>query len=298
MQPLYLIDVNELQSRIKQRTRVQTTNSLWTDAEVMNALNDAVEMWGDRVMIPFVYTISGGFVCGTSEYSLPDYVNEPIDPQFKFSGDNQPWRDLMMFEVYPSTDGTTTLRLPGSLPTASGQVIYWTRPSAFPSEAPVLDAQINSSATSLTLTTTPYVGRTGHLKIENEWISYADYSEASGKLTLLNLARGLNGTTAATHNAATSVYWGLGLHRLDLAQQLRFQTLANLHSLHTTNASPREREFHSGMMQYWQDQAYRYWKGYRSPRPPKMRLGSQATAGMKDTNNYRYWGYPWASLSN
>lgn len=294
MQPLYLIDVNELVSRIKQRTRVQTTNALWTDAEVMNALNDAVELWGDRVLIPFVYTISDGFVAGTEEYTLPDYVQPPLDPQYLHSGDAVPWRDVEMYDLYPTTDGRLVLRFPVSLPTTSGRVIYWTRPSAFPSEAPVLNAQINSSATSLVLTTTPYVGKTGHVKIDNEWISYADYSEASGLLTLSNLTRGLNGTTAATHNSATAVYWGLALHRVDLVQQLRFQTLASLHSLHTTSAAPKEREHHSSMMQYWQTQADKWWRGFAPARSPKMRLSQFATHGFRD-GYWPYWNYPWLS---
>jgi hypothetical protein len=292
MQPLYLIDVNELTSRIKQRTRVQTTNALWTDAEVMNALNDSVEMWGDRVLVPFVYTISGGFVTGTEEYTLPDYVQPPIDLQYLVSGDAIPWRDIEMYDLYPTTGGQTILRLPISLPTASGQVIYWTRPSAFPSEAPTLKTTINSSATSLVLTSAPYVGRTGHLKIDNEWLSYADFTEASGELTLLNLTRGLNGTTAATHTAPVSVYWGMALHRSDLVQQLRFQTLANLHSLHTSSAAPKEREFHSSMMQYWQTQADRYWKGFAPARHPKGRLSQFATHGFRD-GYWAQWGYPW-----
>src|SRR4051812_46502842 len=60
---------------------LNTSHNRWTDVQVYASLNRALAGWYGRVLVPFYYTISGGFVNTETDYTLPDYMEGPLDVQ-------------------------------------------------------------------------------------------------------------------------------------------------------------------------------------------------------------------------
>lgn len=263
--------------------RLQNANSRWSDAQIYSSLNMALLEWHGKVAIPFVYTIPGGWVNGTYSYDLPTYIEGPLDPQSLYYTDQWPfptmlstdqstWRDLQAFSVEPNTEGGQTLRLHYFSPSMDGRVIYWIFNGPVPTTAPTLASSITSTDTSLTIDAVPTIGRNGYVKIESEWIQYAGCTPGASMLTLTNLVRGANGTTAASHNSAVTVYWGVAMDNGRLLTQLMDQTRGFLMEHNLMNDSSQENESYEKMLLLYNQRAMNFWKTYKPARAPKMRL--------------------------
>jgi hypothetical protein len=288
----FLIDQSELLTLTKNMMR-DADSERWTSTEIISAINLGIQSWGRKVIIPHLYTISGGFLTNTFEYVLPSYIREPFDVQVKISVDQfynglpivtntglSTWVDMVGWDTEPNSSGTTTLRVafpPGAL---DGRIIWWGQNGRLPVTAPLLDVSITSSSTSLTLTTNPSIDNAGYIKIDQEWIGYAGKTVAATKTTLLNLTRGLNDTTPASHTNGVSIYFGIAVLRQDLFDQLSNQTIYRLHALFLTNASPQETEQHVFQARFYKQLADEFWHGYVTGHSPKMLLTQRGIGRM------------------
>lgn len=277
-------------TQVRQRIR-DTANRRWTQTEVYNAINDGLRKWQTRVLIPFVYTLTDGLDFATYTYALPWYVVPPLNVEFRrliyldglqvqFSDVEYTYQEVPAWRLEPDGSGGQVLRLEISPFDADARVIWWAVNGPVPLTVPTLSANITTTtATTCTIAATPIIGNAGYVKIDSEWMQYSGYTQTSSTTTLQNLVRGVNGTTAATHTSATSVYWGIAAHRLDLFTQLYEEVLAGLHNLFLQDASPKETEHHTFQVRYHQQIADEYWKMYVPNRPAQMKL-SRAGIGL------------------
>jgi len=259
---------------------------MWTDSEIYMVLGDALMEWRDRVAIPHVYTVTGGWVTGQADYDLPSYINDDITPQQRrwtwaeseSERDNQ-WVNILDFTVSANSSGGRTLHL-GRLPsTGEGRIFWWGRNGRLPLVVPTLASDITSSATSATLTTDEDVPEAGYIYIGGEWIGYAGVARGGSTVTLSNLSRGVYGTTAASHTSGDDVALGVAVHRDDLLVQLYNAARAGLHEMYITAAAESERAHHERMTMYYRDLAQQFWRGYVPNKPWNLKLDINRTSG-------------------
>jgi len=182
--------------------------------------------------------------------------------------------DVPGWHVEPDGLGGQKIRLDTNPWPFAARIIYWAVNGPLPTALAALSADVTSTATSLSISSKPTIAPNGYVCIDQEWMEYSGYTvDSATQTTLLNLDRGLNGTTATTHTAATSVYWGLGVLREDLWTQLEQQAIANLHGLFLTNAAPQETQAHIFQVRYYEQLAEEFWKGYVPPSAPAYQLG-------------------------
>jgi hypothetical protein len=270
---IHILTQAELLARINRMLR-DPVNERWSTVEKYDAVNQAIQKWGTKVMVPYVYSLDD-WTSNTREYALPAYVHEPLDPQYKISGEDI-WGTFPSYDVMPTTGSGTLLVLAFYPPSVDARVIWWTRNSIVPTAVTTVSVEINSTATSLTVTSAVDVADAGFIKIDSEWIQYAGRVRGASTTVLSNLVRACFGTTAATHTVSTSVYWGVAVHRSDLYEQLYHQAAAYLFALFLTDGSAQEREQHQFNMRWHQQEADKYWANHTMPRPPKMVLGKGA----------------------
>lgn len=262
---------------------MDTANERWSDANIYAAMNLALDQWRGRVLIPYVYTVSSGFVAGTYEYALPDFVDGPITPQDKeyvgdwyyltgLSADSLSWQNLLEYTVEPTTAGGRVLRFSFQPTESDGRILWWGSNGPVPTSLPVTSATIDSDDTSVTLTTKPTLNRSGFVKIDSEWLQYAGITEAATTLTLTNLVRGLNGTTAASHTGGATVTWGIAMDNEGLLRQVLDQARAHLMEMWLSNPSSRETAHYEKQMVYYQGRADAFWRRYVSKRPTRFTL--------------------------
>lgn len=263
----------ELETELEARMR-DTSNARWTDAEYYRAINMAINVWGDRVLVPFIYS-PANWSYSTREYALPNYVHEPVDVYYKSNETDAIWREFNAFEIQPTAAGAALLAFAFPPRTASARIIYWKRNSNVPIIPPNQAINITAADTTLALTMTDVIGDNGFIKIENEWIAYHGVTLGATTRTLLNMERGVFGTTAAIHNATITVYWGTAVYRSDLYEQLFAESMAYLHSLPLNNASATEKENYIFSMRYWKGLADSYWPRHTQARKPRRRLNRQ-----------------------
>lgn len=281
----YLYTQSELVDRVAQRAR-DTGFKRFRRTEMYNAINDAIERWGRRVLVPHLYTMPNGWTADDYDYTLPDYITPPLDVQQEKTvldsslsladGTATTWVDIPAWNLEPDGSGNQVLRLARSPYTADGRIIWWGVNGPLPTSSQTLNAGITATSSSLVVAGTPHIGNSGYVKIDAEWIGYAGVTPGASTTTLSNLVRGVNDTTAATHNSATSVLWGVAAHRQDLFVQLQDQITALLHSLYLNNAAPQEIEHHTFQMRYYQQLADEFWRRYTPARAPKLVLSRHA----------------------
>ncbi len=299
----YLKTQLELLADVRRRMRDPEGNR-WTDEEVYVAINDCLLTWNKRVTIPHLYTLSDGWVAGTSDYALPSYIRGAIDPQQKRYSSRWPnvsgigleaetWVDMPSFSLEPDGTGGQVLRLDFSPATDDARLIWWSHNGPVPLSAPALNATIDSDDTSLVLSTAVSdIDPAGYIKIDSEWLHYAGVAVGTSTTTLSNLLRACNGTTAASHTSTTSVYWGVGCHRSDLYGQLYNHCRGFLHGLFLTDGAESEKTHHERQAMYYSDMANRFWRGYTPNRKTKLRLGREGVGAVaQDSEHYaRTWG--------
>lgn len=264
-----------------------TANNRWSVAQHYSAINHGIMDWGRRVLVPYLYEISGGFVEGTLTYTLPAYMDGfirpqqymPVTPMYEPTGQevDSVWNDVDFWNIYPSSSGGRNLVLNYDPMSVAARIIWYAPNSMVPITAtlPVTSAEILAGATSVTLTTKPTIGKAGYIKIDAEWMSYAGVTEAATTLTLTNLVRGLFGTTAATHTVGSTVTWGVAVHRTDLYAQMQMRCLVYLMALKLNNAAPTERMNYRDQMLYYEQKAQDFWRGYSPMWQPRLKLMRQ-----------------------
>lgn len=279
---LYVRDQASILTDIRRRMR-DPGGRRWEDPEIYGAINEAMNMWHDRVIIPNVYTITDGWDSGTMRYTLPSYIRGMIDPQQKrytydylnnsvSSTTEDAWVDILNFQVMPDGTGGFVVQFPDYLDSGDGRIIWWSHNGPVPVALPTINTTINSSATTLIVDTTEEIAETGYLKIGSEWLSYAGIAVAASTVTLSNLTRGLFNTTAASHNSAVEVAWGIAADTRDLFNQLYNYVQAELHGLFLTDGAEQEQAHHERMRLHYLDLADRFWTTYAPARAPKIRL--------------------------
>ena len=284
---IYLRAQNDSHVQIEQRMR-DARNARWGDLELYNAINDCIAgMWGQTVKVPFLYTISGGFVGGTYDYSLPAYVRPPLDvqqlrtvseiwPYTQLDNSALTWVDVPGYRLEPDGLGGQKLRLESATVTTDARVIFWAPNGLVPTTIPTLNTTIDADDTSVVIAATPEIGDVGYVKIEAEWMSYVGLARGTSTTTLQNVTRGLNYTTATSHNSGVSVYWGLATHRLDVYQHMQTDVMASAHELFLSRAAPEEREHHVFMVRLYKQMSSEFWRKFTPSRPSKMVLSRSA----------------------
>lgn len=293
----FLKTQTELLQDMRRRMR-DPDGARWPDHEIYTGINDCLLTWHNRVTIPHLYTISGGWVAGTIEYTLPGYIRGSIDPQQRRYSSPWPnvsgigieattWVDAQAFSLEPDGSGGQILRFDFNPATDDGRVIWWQPNGPVPLTAPALNAGIDADDTSLILSSAVTdVSDAGYIKIGSEWLHYAGVTYGASTTTLSNLLRGLNETTAATHNSAATVAWGVGCHRADLFGQMYNYVRGFLHALFLTDGAESEKTHHERQAMYYADMARGFWRSYVPNRKPKMRIGREAIGDVLDDNAY------------
>lgn len=266
-----------------------SANARWADAEIYAALNRALDSWADRVLIPHVYTVTNGWVAGTHDYALPAYINvRHMQPQAKrtipyeydsvlFDDDtDEAWQDVVAWSVEPTATGGHTLRWQLAPWTTEGRILWWGENGRVPTTATTLKTTIDADDTTVVCNTVVDVGESGYFKLEGEWMQYAGVTRGAADTTLNNVVRAQYGTAAAAHNSTTALYFGIAAPRSSAFEQLKSQIMANLHALFLTNAAPAEREHHTMMLRYYQQDADLFWRKWTPLKGPSlMRLHRQ-----------------------
>lgn len=279
----YLRTQSNLHSNLERLLR-DTANARWSDTEIYDAINDSLTEWDNRVLIPRYYAQT--WVAGDYDYTMPDYLTLNSDPYIKRtvwgldleSGavSETLWRRQIAHDLVVNATGGQELLVDVPPPSVTGKIIWWMTNGPVPTTVATLSADIDADDTSLAITTKPFIGRAGYVYIGSEWIAYAGVTEGASTLTLNNLIRGINGTTAASHTSSSSVLWGIAVDRTDLYRQLFDQTMMHLHELPLTEASPTEKAHHERMLGFYEKRVMNFWKYYVPSRRPKMVLTRDA----------------------
>jgi hypothetical protein len=280
---LFLRDQATILADAEARLR-DTTNARWTDAEIYRALNDALTTWHGRVSVPNIYTVTGGWVSGDPDYTLPAYINSStIIPQMRRTipyalwgqvvvDDSQTWVDVPGWTIESTATGGRVLRFDINPFSTEGRIIWYGINGQVPATVPTLDAEIgDATTTALTLGSVVDCLDHGFVKIDKEWIQYSGVTRAATTTSLMSLVRGYpGGAAAATHLAAASVYWGVAMPRLELYRVLLDQTFVFMHELYLTDAAPRETQTHQQMVGYYQGRIDKFWRTWIPQRRPRI----------------------------
>lgn len=239
-----------------------------------------------------MYTITGGFVAGTHEYTLPYYITNHIEVERKgilgtysqVAGDvtDQVWDSVSSFEVYRENDGTLKLWLDFAIDATEARVIWWAPVSPIFESAslPTLNATISATDTFLVLSADlPYVGNAGFVYIGKEWIQFSgSYEDDTSSFTKLdNLERSMQSSTAASHNSGSTVTMGIPIMQPGLQNQLLNQARAAAHLQILGSVAPDERDRHMDNYRVFQQMAEDFWPQYNSLRNPRFRLGRNSS---------------------
>jgi hypothetical protein len=278
---LYLRDQQTILADIKARMR-DAASARWGELEMYRAVNDALETWHGRVSVPNIYTVSGGWVSSTNEYTLPAYINAAtVIPQFKRTvpyswwgqiaiDDSQTWTDIPGWNIEPDASGGRVLRFDVPPYSTEGRVLWFGVNGPLPTTVPTTSGSTSSSATTMLLGSVVDCLDHGFVKVNGEWIQYSGVTRTTSTTTLGGLVRAYpGGIAAAIHADASSVSWGVAMPRLGLYRTLLDQVFVFLHELYLADAAPRETQIHQQMVSFYQagiDKFWRYWIPQRRPR--------------------------------
>ncbi len=279
---IYLKDQATILVDIRSRVR-DPDGERWQDEEIYGAINDALLAWHGRVRVPHIYTLEGGWVSGTFEYVLPDYIRSGyIQPQMRantvydqfslYQLSSETWVDIPGWRIEPNASNQRVLRFNVSPYTTDGRIIWWGSNSPLPEPGVSLKTTIDADDTSIVLDGIVDCLEYGWLKIENEWIQYAGLARSTDT-TLTAAARGLpQGAVAATHTAPLDVYFGVAMPRLELYRVLMDQVLMHLHELYLGNAAAKESQLHQEMIGYYSARVEKFWKNWSDTKSARQRI--------------------------
>lgn len=264
-----------------------TSNARFTDAEIYRAINHALMVWADKVKLLYQYALPNGFAAGTKEYTLPRYIRPPIfpeiylpNPYFEHAVESYSyeWRDVQGWDLQP--DGATTSTLTVYNPRSElGQVWFYAPNSRVPTTSPTTNESITDTGVTLRLNGHVDIDDVGIIKVDAEYISYTGVGRVGATTLLSGLVRGLYGTTAASHEASTTVLWCVGADTLSLYNQLYNQVRAVLAEMPQFDGSTHERSIYQQLMGYYQNLADEYWATYAPQRrvaPQRLNRASYA----------------------
>lgn len=270
----YLRSQSDLLTEMKVLVR-HSSGTRWSDAEYYTALNGVLYTWADRVKMPHIYTISGGWTASDYDYTLPNYVRPPIFPQllrripyweYEIESTTSTWQDIAGWELEPDGEGGQVLRLYAAPRTTDARVLFYAPNSRVPTTIPTTSGEIASSATSVVIGSAIEVDDVGFVKINSEWMSYAGVTRAASTTTLTNLVRGLHGTTAATQATSSGVAWGVGMDTLALQSLLFNQWRAYVHEYFIQDGGTHELDRHEKALGYYGQLAMNFWPQYQPER--------------------------------
>jgi len=278
---IYLRTQTALQNEISRMNRNQS-ESKWTEREILISMNQCLQMWSEKVKIPFVYTITDGWSSSTLTVDLPDYIDAAwVRPQMLVTNTGVTESDVSLstyvpmkgYEIEPNATGGWTLRIRQQAYSALGRIIYWMSPGRIPESLAVV---ATDSGTSITVTTDDGdMGRCGYVKINNEWIQYSGFATDGTTVTLSNLVRAMNGTTEATHSTSDVVEWGIPVDKMGLYNHMVNQCVATMHTMSIMSESTADRENHQFILRYSQQIADEFWRGYVCAYEPVMMLDTR-----------------------
>jgi hypothetical protein len=270
----YLRTQAELLTEVKVLTRLGSTGR-WSDAEYYNALNQVLYTWANHVKLPFIYTITGGWLAHDFDYALPSYVRPPIFPQLLRSVPHDDWvidsltntwQDVQGWELEPDGSGGQVLRLFAPPRVQDARVLFYAPNSRVPLTLPVTSGSTAADATTVLLSTVVDIDDVGFVKIDSEYMSYAGVTRGTATTTLLNVVHALKGSTAAIHNTGAAVTWCVGMDTLALQSLLFAQWRAVLHEFYIQDGGTHETERHEKAMGYYGQMAVNFWPTYKPVR--------------------------------
>lgn len=264
--------------------------TLATATQYKEAVNFAIRLWANRVIVPNRYTLS--FATGTYDYALPRYIRPPFtvkiltttiglyDSVAPAPTSDMAYQVVTNYTVDSDGNDGFTLRL-GSIPYAqTGYILYYMENTVLPVGSPTVTTTIQSTDTSVTITLAnmPEVNDNGFVKIDNEWMAYNGISRTATGFVLSNLVRAYWETAAASHTSTTAVSFGVGVDRPGLWNQLYNQAAAYVHQLNVQKSTGEDSTRHQQLMSYHQGIADNWWRqnGYVSPRKTKLVLQAAA----------------------
>lgn len=282
-------------SQLQLRTEIltmldDTSNARWSDAQVYAAINQALAMWGGRVLVPHLYQPTDySWNNNTYEYTLPAWIDEKyITPQMEreipYNGyplttdGTETWVDVPGFTVEPTATGGRKLRFETMPFAVNARILFWTSPSQVFTTVPTLSTSLTSVATSIVITanaTNAYPGFL-YLKTEDEFLEGTYSTRAAGTITYSITARGLFNTFTDAATSGTNVYAAVVVPDERLFVQLHDQAMAVLHRMRFGLAAPEERSVHGQMVQLYQSQADKFWRSWTPNRPIKVRPNRRA----------------------
>lgn len=255
------------------RARVRDNGAeRWTDAECYGAINDALLTWQERVRIPHLYTISGGWLSGTLEYTLPDWIrSNAIQPQMKglaqsalsYRLTSETWQDIPGWRIEPNASNGRVLKFSVSPYSTDGRLIWWGSNMPLPIAIPATSGSTAADATSMVLAGVVDCHEYGWVKVGTEWIQYAGVDRGATTTTLTNCVRGLaQGGSAGVISTSTSVYFGIAMSKTELYRVLMDQAIVHLHELYLGNASSKEKQTHQELIGFYDGRVREFWKNW------------------------------------
>ena len=193
------LDVNDLIEEAFERCgkELRTGYDFKTARRSLNLLT--IE-WANRGIN--LWTIEQGIipmVTGQATYPLPVDTIDLMDTVVRTNNGVQSNQiDINISRISESTYMT----LPNKLAQGRPIQVWINRQSGQENlSTAVLDGNVSSTTTTITLTSTSGLASSGFIKIDNETISYPNVSGNQ----LINCARGQNGTTAAAHTTGATI---------------------------------------------------------------------------------------------
>jgi hypothetical protein len=267
-----------------------TSNARWTDAQVYTAINQALSMWGGRVLVPHLYQPTDySWDNNTYEYTLPAWLDgRYITPQMRrvipyngyplTSDGTETWVDIPGFSIEPTTGEGRKLRFQSMPFDVDARILYWTQQPQVFTTLPTFTSNFTSAATtaSFSANATNQYPSAAYFKTEDEFFFGTYSTRAAGNITYTVAARGLFSAFTDTANSGTSVQMAVVVPDERLFVQLMDSAMAILHRMRFGLASPEERSVHGQMIQLYQAQADKFWRSWTPNRPIKMRLDRRA----------------------
>ncbi len=281
---LYLKTQAQILSDCKTRL-TDSGNVLATDAQYYAAINEGLLMWHGRVVIPHVYDLADGFTNGVFEYALPSYITPPITVMIRATtynywgaqtpteGDNTnlTWMPISGYTLEPTETGGYNLRLSSTPYTDDVRIFWWGVNGPMPTAPVTLTNTEAADATTieLTVSSSPEVGDSGFVKIEQEYIFYGGIIRTSATAyTLTNCVRGVFASVAASHNSTTAVVWCAAVDNTKLWAQLYDYVTYYVHGLQMHKGTGEDIGRHEKLMSFFKQSADSFWRkeGYISQR--------------------------------
>lgn len=192
------LDVNDLIEEAFERCGKELRSG-YDFKTARRSLNLLTIEWANRGIN--LWTVEQGvipMVTGQAMYPYPADTIDLMDMVIRQNNGTSNQQDINISRIAEPT----YMSLPNKLAQGRPIQVYINRQSGQENlSAAFLAADINSTDTTITLTSTSGLASAGFIKIGNETISYPNISGNQ----LLNCARGQNSTTAASHSAGATI---------------------------------------------------------------------------------------------